>query len=152
MRAAGPPALFVVALLALWELWAGRSTSRNPVLPAPSRIWRAFRDTAPLLPGHLRTTLTETGLGVLVGVSTGVLVAIVVSGWPLARRVLPPLLIASQTVPIQVLAPLLVLWAGFGLAPKIVVVALVVFFPVAVSTAAGLQSVDVELVELKHGV
>ncbi len=148
LRAAGPPALFVVALLALWELWAGRSTSRNPVLPAPSRIWRAFRHTAPLLPGHLRTTLTETGLGVLVGVSTGVLVAIVVSGWPLARRVLHPLLIASQTVPIQVLAPLLVLWAGFGLAPKIVVVALVVFFPVAVSTAAGLQSVDVELVEL----
>jgi len=148
LREAAPPALFVVALLALWELWASRSTSRNPVVPAPSRIWRAFLDTAHLLPAHLRTTLTETAAGVVVGVAAGVVVAVVVSGWPLARRVLQPLLVVSQTVPVQVLAPLLVLWAGFGLAPKIVVVSLVVFFPVAVATAGGLQNVDVELTEL----
>ncbi len=148
MRETAPPALFVVVLLALWELWAGQSTSRNPVLPAPSRIWHALVDTAPLLPSHVRTTLTETAVGVLLGVSTGVIVAVVVSGWPLARRVLHPLLVASQTVPIQVLAPLLVLWAGFGLAPKIIVVALVVFFPVTVSTTAGLQNVDLEYIEL----
>ena len=61
---------------------------------------------------------------------------------------LQPLLVVSQTIPVQVLAPLLVLWFGFGLAPKVVVVALVVFFPVAVATAAGLQGVDVELIEL----
>lgn len=147
-REAGPPALFVAALVAVWELWARRSTRRNPVLPAPSKIWRAFLDTAHLLPGHLATTLTETVLGIAVGVGAGVLSAVVVTSWPLARRVLQPLLVVSQTVPVQVLAPLLVLWAGFGLTPKVIVVALVVFFPVAVSTAGGLQGVDPELVEL----
>ena len=69
--------------------------------------------------------LTETALGVLVGVAAGVASAVVVSSWALARRVLQPLLVVSQTVPVQVLAPLLVLWTGFGLAPKIIVVALV---------------------------
>ncbi|MCC6435818.1 MAG: ABC transporter permease [Acidimicrobiales bacterium] len=147
-REAGPPALFVTALVLAWELWARRSQSRNPVLPAPSKIWRAFLDTAHLLPDHLAATLTATALGVGVGVVAGVLSAVIVSSWPLARRVLQPLLVVSQTVPVQVLAPLLVLWAGFGLAPKIIVVALVVFFPVAVSTAGGLQGVDPELVEL----
>lgn len=148
VRELWPPAAFIIVSLALWELSARRSGDRNPVMPPPSRIWRAFVDTAHLLPSHIGTTLAETAVGVLVGVSSGVVLAVVVSSWPLARRVLQPLLVVSQTVPVQVLAPLLVLRFGFGLTPKIVVVALVVFFPVAVSTASGLQHVDVELVEL----
>lgn len=148
VREVGPPLAFLVVVLALWEVWARRSTSRNPVFPAPSRIWAAFLDTAGLLPDHVAATLTATMLGVVAGVSAGVALAVIVSSWPLARRVLQPLLVVSQTIPVQVLAPLLVLWAGFGLAPKVIVVALVVFFPVAVATAAGLQGVDVELIEL----
>ena len=147
-RALAPPGAFLVALVVLWELWARRSASRNPVLPAPSRIWSAFLDTASLLPDHVAATLTATVFGVLCGVVAGIVLAVVVSSWTVARRVLQPLLVVSQTVPVQVLAPLLVLWAGFGLAPKVIVVALVVFFPVSVSTAAGLQGVDGELLEL----
>jgi ABC-type nitrate/sulfonate/bicarbonate transport system permease component len=143
-----PPAIFLVAAFVLWELWGRRSDKRNPVVPPPSRIWRAFLDTGHLLPDHVLTTLTETALGVLIGVAAGVVLAVLVSSWSLARRVLQPLLVVSQTVPVQVLAPLLVLWAGFGLRPKVIVVALVVFFPVAVSTAGGLQGVDHELVDL----
>ncbi len=143
-----PPAIFLLVALALWELWGRRSNKRNPVVPPPSRIWRAFLDTGHLLPDHVLTTLTETALGVAIGVAAGVVLAVLVSSWSLARRVLQPLLVISQTVPVQVLAPLLVLWAGFGLRPKIIVVALVVFFPVSVSTAGGLQSVDQDLVEL----
>ncbi|MEZ5260923.1 MAG: ABC transporter permease [Acidimicrobiales bacterium] len=148
LREAGPPALFVALLVAAWELWARRSDDPNPVLPAPSKIWRAFLDTAHLLPDHLAATLTETALGGVLGVTAGVVSAVVVSGSSLARRVLQPLLVVSQTVPVQVLAPLLVLWTGFGLLPKIIVVALVVYFPVAVATAGGLQGVDPDLVEL----
>ncbi len=148
LREALPPAAFVLLLGVLWELWARRSDSPNPVLPAPSRIWSAFVRTAHLLPAHLAATLTETAAGVAVGVTAGVGLAVLVSSWALARRVLQPLLVVSQTVPVQVLAPLLVLWTGFGLLPKIIVVALVVFFPVSVSTAGGLQDVDVDLIEL----
>ena len=67
---------------------------------------------------------------------------------PLARRLLEPLLVASQTIPMIVLAPLLVIWFGIGATPKIVVVALITFFPVAISTAAGLAGADPDLVEL----
>lgn len=148
VRRAAPPALLLGALMVLWELWAGRSTARNPVLPPPSRVWRAFLDTAPLLPDHLRTTLTETAVGVAAGTFAGVVIAVAVAASPVVRSATQPLLVASQTVPVQVLAPLLVLWFGFGLMPKIVVVALVVFFPVAVATTAGLQHVDPELIEL----
>lgn len=148
MREAWPPAAFLTALVGIWELRARANGKANPVLPAPSKILNAFFDSAPLLPGHLRATLLATLLGVLIGVVAGVALAVLVSGWGFARRVLQPLLVATQTVPVQVLGPILVLWAGFGLQPKIILVALVVFFPVAVATAAGLQNVDPALVEL----
>ncbi|MFN0029865.1 MAG: ABC transporter permease [Acidimicrobiales bacterium] len=147
-REAWPPTAFLTILIGIWELRARAVERANPVLPAPSRILRALADSAPLLPGHLRATLVATLLGVVIGVTTGVLLAVLVSGWGFARRVLQPLLVATQTVPVQVLGPILVLWFGFGLQPKIVLVALVVFFPVAVATAAGLQGVDPALVEL----
>jgi|RhiMethySRZTD1v2_1073278.scaffolds.fasta_scaffold1127575_1 ABC-type nitrate/sulfonate/bicarbonate transport system permease component len=151
MREALPPAVFLASLVLAWELWARRSQERNPVVPAPSRVWRAFWATRDLFPRHIATTLTETAIGVGIGVVAGVALAVLISGWALARRVLQPLLVVSQTVPVQVMAPLLVLWFGFGLAPKIVVVALVVLFPVAVSTAAGLQGADREALDLLRG-
>ncbi len=147
-REVWPPAVFVTIVLGIWELRARSAGKANPVLPAPSRILSAFGDSASVLPGHLRATLGATVLGVGIGVLAGVALAVLVSGWGFARRVLQPLLVATQTVPVQVLGPILVLWFGFGLQPKIVLVGLVVFFPVAVSTAAGLQGVDPALVEL----
>lgn len=148
VRVAGPPMGFLVALGVAWELWAVRSTARNPVLPPPSRIFDALVRNRSLLIGHVRTTLAETALGVGVGVTAGLLIAVLISAWALPRRTLGPLLVISQTVPVQVLAPLLVLWFGFGLTPKIIVVALIVFFPVAVSTATGLQHADRDLADL----
>ncbi len=148
VRVAGPPLVFLAALVVAWEVWAGRSTARNPVLPPPSRIVDALLANRGLLVGHVATTLTETALGVLLGVTTGLAIAVVVSAWTLPRRALGPILVVSQTVPVQVLSPLLVLWFGFGLTPKVVVVALIVFFPVAVATAAGLQNADRDLAEL----
>ena len=138
-----PPLVLVALLLAVWEV-AGRSSR---VLPPPTAVLRALRHS-PGLGHHLATTLTETGIGTLVGVGGGLLIAGVIASVPLVRRAVQPLLIATQTVPIQVLAPLLVLWFGFGLAPKVVVVALVVFFPVAVNTVAGIESADAEHLDL----
>lgn len=143
-----PPAVFLGALIAVWELWARSNTDPNPILPAPSRVWDAFWRTRSLFPAHIATTLTETGVGVAIGVCAGLVVAVLIAGSAVIRAVLQPLLVISQTVPVQVLAPLLVLRFGFGLAPKIVVVALVVGFPVAVSTAAGLAGADRDQLDL----
>jgi ABC-type nitrate/sulfonate/bicarbonate transport system permease component len=139
-----PPLLTVAVLLALWQVLGNGST----IFPPPSRIMAALWRTRALLPAHVATTLTETVLGTIVGVVGGVVVAVSTVALPLFGRAVQPLLIASQTVPVQILSPLLVLWFGFGLAPKIVVVALVVFFPVALSTNAGLRSADSETLDL----
>jgi ABC-type nitrate/sulfonate/bicarbonate transport system permease component len=139
-----PPLVCVGALFVVWQVLGAGST----IFPTPSRIVEAGWRTRRLLPAHIVTTLTETFVGTFVGVAAGVLVAVVTVAFPLAGRAVQPLLIASQTVPVQILSPILVLWFGFGLLPKIVVVALVVFFPVAVSTNAGMQSADAETLDL----
>ena len=139
-----PPVSFVGLLLALWE-WRGRSST---VLPAPSRVARAFWRTKAPLPAHIATTLTETGWGVLIGVVLGLLIAALLLMSPLLYRAVQPVLLASQAIPVLVLGPILVLVLGFGLGPKIVVVTLVVLFPVAIATSAGLRQADAELLDL----
>lgn len=139
-----PPLATVAVLVVLWQFLGNGSA----IFPPPSRIIAALWRTRALLPGHIATTLTETVLGTIAGVAAGVVVAVSTVALPLFGRAVQPILIASQTVPVQILSPVLVLWFGFGLTPKIVVVALVVFFPVAVSTSAGLQTADNESLDL----
>ena len=139
-----PPLVTVVVLLFVWQVLGRGST----IFPTPTRIGEAMWRTRRLLPAHIATTLSETLAGALVGVVAGVGVAIATVAFPLVGRAVQPILIASQTVPVQILSPILVLWFGFGLLPKIVVVGLVVFFPVAVSANAGMGSADSEMIDL----
>jgi ABC-type nitrate/sulfonate/bicarbonate transport system permease component len=122
--------------------------TKSYLLPAPSRVAVALWDTRQVLRGHVVTTVVETALGVGLGAALGVALAVAVASAAPVRRVLEPLLVASQTIPLIVLAPLLVYWFGFGMTPKVVVVVLIVFFPVAVSTAAGLAGADREQIDL----
>jgi len=143
-----PAALLLGALVVGWELWVAIRRTEPFVLPAPSRVWRAFLDNRHLLGEHTITTMYEAVLGLGAGAGAGVALAVLIASVPIARQVLYPIVVASQTVPMIVLAPLLVLWFGFGLTPKIVVVALITFFPVAISTAGGLMGADREFVDL----
>jgi ABC-type nitrate/sulfonate/bicarbonate transport system permease component len=143
-----PPLALLAALLLTWELWVRLRDVQPYVLPPPSRLWPAFWESRSLLAGHLRTTLTETVVGVALGAALGAVLAVAIASAPLLRRALEPVLVASQTIPLIVLAPLLVLWFGFGMAPKIVIVVLIVFFPVAVATTAGLLAADHEQIDL----
>ncbi|MPY94515.1 MAG: ABC transporter permease subunit [Acidimicrobiia bacterium] len=143
-----PPLALLAALVLIWEAWVRVRGVATYVLPPPSHLWPAFWEARPLLGAHLRTTLAETVAGVVLGAALGAVLAVAVASVGLLRRALEPLLVASQTIPLIVLAPLLVLWFGFGMTPKVVVVVLIVFFPVAVSTAAGLTSADPEQVDL----
>lgn len=143
-----PPALLACALLAVWELSVRVLGTPAYILPPPSAIVAAFAEVRPLLGGHIATTVTEALVGIVAGAVTGVALAVAVWAVPLFRRLAYPLLVASQTVPMVVLAPLLVLWFGFGLTPKILVVALIAVFPVAISTVQGLASADPEQIDL----
>lgn len=137
--------------LALWET-AVRAAGVAPyVLPAPSRIAQALPDAAPALARHAVTTAAEATVGLVAGTIAGVLLATLVGLVPLAHRMLHPLVVVTQTVPTIVLAPLLIIWTGFGMLPKVIVVALTVFFPVLVSTATALRVGDSDLLDMARG-
>lgn len=143
-----PPALLIAVLLGAWEPSVRVFDTPAYILPPPSAIVVAFGEVRPLLGEHIVTTGTEALVGIAVGAVLGVVLAVAVWAMPLFRRLTYPLLVASQTVPMVVLAPLLVLWFGFGLTPKVVVVALIAVFPVAISTVQGLAGADEEQIDL----
>ncbi len=150
-REYAPALALLVALVGLWEALVRALDARPYILPAPSAIWAAFLETRELLPAHLEATATEALAGLGAAAVGGVALAVLIASVPLVRRVLYPIVVASQTVPPLVLAPLLIVWVGIGIESKLIVVALVGFFPIVVSTVDGLASADRELVALVRG-
>jgi NitT/TauT family transport system permease protein/putative hydroxymethylpyrimidine transport system permease protein len=118
------------------------------VLPAPHAVATALWDNGGLLAANLRLTATEVALGVLLALVLGAALAVAVHLSPLLRRAIYPLAVGSQAVPFAAIAPLLVIWWGFGVGPKLAVIVLVCFFPVLVTTVDGLAAVDPDEVKL----
>jgi NitT/TauT family transport system permease protein len=145
-------AVLVVAagLLLAWKLLVVIGGYPNFVLPAPetvaARLWTAWRDG--VIEPHVVTTLTEVLLGFLIGSAFAVLAGYALARSRLAERLLSPYLVAAQATPILALAPLIALWFGTGLLPKVIICALIVFFPIAVATMVGVRSVDTQLLEV----
>jgi ABC-type nitrate/sulfonate/bicarbonate transport system permease component len=139
-----PPIIILVGLFLAWEGYVGVSGIDPVTLPAPSRVFESAWRNRDLLWDHSLVTLKETLIGLTVSIGFGVALALLIDAIAPVRRTLYPLLVASQTLPVVVIAPLLVLWFGFGLMPKIVVVTLYTFFPITVAFAAGLAAADEE--------
>ncbi|MDQ3677445.1 MAG: ABC transporter permease [Actinomycetota bacterium] len=137
-------ALVALALLGGWEAYVRLSGIDELLLPAPSAVAQAVYDDRVLLWDNFTVTAGEIGLGIAAAVAVGLACAVVIHFSPALRRALYPLLVGSQTIPIPVVAPLLVVWFGFDLGPKIVIVALVCFFPIVVPTLDALGRVDAD--------
>ncbi|MHC3469985.1 ABC transporter permease [Streptomyces sp. 7R007] len=148
LRTALPPALAVGCALALWWLATVAFAIRPFLLPSPPDVVRAFDR----LPGYLLrqtwATLAETLLGFALALGAGLVTAVLLTASRAVGRAVMPLLVAVNAVPKIAVAPLLVVWLGFGTAPKVFMVALLAWFPIVVATMAGLTSVPVELTEL----
>lgn len=142
------PLVLVVALLGIWEVYARVSGVPFTILPTPSRIATASVQAAGVLLENAGATLLEAVLGFALAVVVAIAFALAIDLSAVLRRAVLPLLVVSQTIPIVALAPLLALWFGFGLFPKVLVVALVCFFPMVVAAASGLSSTDPELIDL----
>jgi NitT/TauT family transport system permease protein/putative hydroxymethylpyrimidine transport system permease protein len=149
-----PAAAVVAAMLAAWEiaaetgLLASLFSIEDFLVPAPSEIAEALWEDRELLAEDTWVTLREVVLGFGLALAFGLFFAVLIHLSETARRALYPLLVASQTIPIVVLAPILVVILGFGIGPKLVIVALICFFPITVNTLDGLRSVDPDLIKM----
>lgn len=142
------PSLLVAAMLLAWQFAVRVTNTPRWFLPAPSDVlWALFADRAILAPNAL-VTLSEVLAGFSLAVFVGVGLGIAVYRSATLDRVLYPLIIASQTVPIPALAPLLLVWFGPNILPKVLVTALVGFFPIVVNTVEGLRATDRDVVNL----
>lgn len=126
----------------LWQLSVSFFHIEQWILPSPGNIARESAGNASGIWAHTLATLKLTLIGFPIGTFVGILVALLLHLFPLFKRAFYPLLILSQNVPSIALGPLLVIWLGFGLLPKIVLITLVCFFPVAVATMGGLLQSD----------
>jgi putative hydroxymethylpyrimidine transport system permease protein len=141
-------ALLGLALLGGWELFVDLGGVERFLLPAPHEIATSLYDDRSLLWHNLLVTGREVLLGVLVALAAGAALALAIHFSRTLRRAVYPLLVASQTIPIILIAPLLVAWFGYDIGPKLLIVALVCFFPIVVNALDGLAGVDPELLKL----
>lgn len=138
----------VAALIGAWQLYADLGNVDDLILPSPSEVATAMWDDRGLLWSNLLVTAQEVALGILAAVVLGFACAVAMHFSRTLRQASYPLLVASQAVPIVVVAPLLIVWLGFGLAPKVVIIALVCFFPIVVTTLDALSRVDRDTLKL----
>jgi ABC-type nitrate/sulfonate/bicarbonate transport system permease component len=148
------PTLAIAALIGLWQIAASSGALASALnledflVPSPAEIASALWDNRSLLAENAWVTLQEILLGFLCGLAAGLGFAVLLRLSETLRRAFYPLMVASQAIPILVIAPILVVWFGFGIGPKLVVIALLCFFPIAVNTADGLRSVDPEATKM----
>lgn len=148
------PALLLLLLLGIWQLAAStgfladRLGLEEFLVPAPVEIAEVLWQDRSLIADNAWVTLIEVVVGFLIALVLGLATATVLHLSDLLRRASYPLVVASQTIPIIVIAPVLVVWFGYGIGPKLAVVALICFFPITVNTLDGLQSVDRDKVKM----
>lgn len=142
------PTLLMFALLGGWEVAVHINETPRWMLPPPSAILESFRTDWRLLLEHTRVTLLEVVLGFGLALLTGIVTGVAIDSSLVLRRAIYPLIIASQTIPMVALAPLMLIWFGYDLIPKILITALIGFFPIAVNTVDGLRSGDREMLGL----
>jgi putative hydroxymethylpyrimidine transport system permease protein len=152
-RYAAPLAVILILLgaweiAARWDLISNALNIQDFLVPAPSDIAQSLWRDRSLLADDSWVTLREVLLGFLCALAAGLAFAIILHLSDTLRRAFYPLLVASQTIPPVAIAPILVVWFGFGLGPKVLLVALVCFFPVTVNTLDGLRSVDPQLITM----
>jgi ABC-type nitrate/sulfonate/bicarbonate transport system permease component len=142
------PLVLLVLMLALWEAWVRIADKPVWYLPAPSRIARTMWEERSSLLDNGWVTLQEVLAGLAVAIVAGVAMAVAIHASRIVERSVYPLVIASQAIPVVALAPLLLIWFGHGLLPKVVMTALIAFFPITVATTDGLRSADRETLDL----
>lgn len=148
IKAYWPALLVVVATVTAWELVVQLREIPQFILPPPSVVWETFWADFDLVIDNTLITLGEILAGYVLAVAFGIAAAVAVVRFAFVERAIFPFLVASQTVPKIAIAPLIIIWMGTGLAPKVVMVSVIAFFPICINTIAGLRAVEQKYVVL----
>ena len=142
------PALLLGAVFALWWFIAAREYVPNYLVPRPGQVWETLTGQWDFLARNSLITLYETVLGFVLAALIGLGTAVLIAYSRTMEKALYPIVLFAQVIPKIAIAPLLIVWFGFGLTPKIILAVLIAFFPVVISGVAGLRSTDPELLDL----
>jgi len=142
------PVIAGLIILLIWEFIVKTFHIEQWILPSPTQIINSFLQSRSLIFYHLIPTVVEAIIGLSGATLVSVFIAIVMERFQIMRKIIYPFLIISQTIPFIILAPLLTLWFGFGLLPKIIIIALVCFFPITINLFDGFQGVDSNVIRL----
>lgn len=142
-----PSIAVVILLLIIWQVYVEVSSVKQSILPSPGLVFSSLFEFREIILNNAVQTVMETIIGFVLAIVLGLIIAVLIFYSGLLRRALYPLLVISQTIPIIAIAPLLVLWFGFGILPKIILVALFCLFPIAVATSDGLLNTPKHLSE-----
>lgn len=142
------PAAAILCILAVWQIATATGMISPFLLPSPGEVVHALADDFPLLMENARVTVIEAFAGLFLGILIGFFMAVLMDRFQTLYQALYPLIVLTQTIPTVAIAPLLVLWFGYEMTPKVILVVIVVFFPIAVSLLDGFQSADQDMIRL----
>lgn len=142
------PVVAILLLLGIWQAVCSFELVPAFLLPSPIEVAQALVEDSELILAHAWVTLLEAVAGLAIGVAFGFLVALCMDRFRILSAAFSPIVTISQTIPIIAVAPLLVLWLGYDMLPKVLLVALTTFFPITVSLAQGFRSVDTDTINL----
>ena len=142
------PLSAMIILLVIWQAVSMAELVPSFMLPSPVQVVKALISDFPLLLSHAGVTLLETFIGLIIGIVVGFGLAVLMDRFSILRHAFYPLVVLTQTIPTVAIAPLLVLWFGYEMLPKVILIVLVVFFPIAVNMLDGFQSADKDTISL----
>ncbi len=142
------PVFAIAVILAVWQLCSSVGFVPKFMLPSPADVVVAFFSDFSLLMTHAVTTLTEAFIGLSLGILLGFVVAVVMDRFQIAYKSIYPVLVITQTVPTVAIAPLLVLWLGYGILPKVTLIIITSFFPITIGLLDGFRSADADAINL----
>ncbi|MGB8452951.1 MAG: ABC transporter permease [Anaerocolumna sp.] len=142
------PILAITIILAVWQICSSVGIVPKFMLPSPADVVIAFFGDFTLLMTHAGTTLSEAFFGLSLGIVLGFFVAVVMDRFQIAYKAIYPVLVITQTVPTVAIAPLLVLWLGYGILPKVTLIIITSFFPITIGLLDGFRSADKDALNL----
>jgi len=142
------PVLAIAVILAVWQTASGTGLISKFMLPSPIDVVKTFIGEFPLLMSNAKVTLLEAFIGLLMGILTGFVMAVVMDRFDKVYQAMYPLIVLTQTIPTVAIAPLLVLWFGYEMVPKVILIVIVTFFPITVSLLDGFRAADKDTVSL----